>query len=133
MNLDGLKELAQTSEIFDERMQNIQCVVCGHNQRQFVTIYENLQTRNCPGEKGNSHVLYFDARGKFLWAVEHLSGESDWRDPIDHARTVGVKPQTMAWEVDKRPRRVGGRKPKKGKGKGGYWIGYEEEFEDGNK
>ena len=120
MNLDQLKVLSAQESIFDQRVENIYCQVCDHRNQQVVCKFDSLQIRSCKG----GHTLYFDANGGKLWAVEHHDGHTDWRDAIDHARTEGLTPQMRAWEIERRPRRKGGRK----KG-GGGWTSYADDVE----
>lgn len=125
MNLDELKQLAAVDEEVDQRVQEIYCEVCDRQRRQVIITYQQLQIRECEGVQGRKHTLYFDPKGKYLWAVEHHDGTVDWRSDIDDARIEGNTPQKRAWRTDRRPRRKGGRK------KGGSgWTDYVED-EDG--
>lgn len=123
MNLGELKKLSSQEERLREGFETCACPSCGGRTRQWVEVGERIQIRSCPGVKpGDAHTVWIV--DGILEAVEHEDGRTDWRDAIDHARTEGVTPQSRAWETDRRPRRIGGRK----KG-GGRYTSYVEDCE----
>jgi hypothetical protein len=98
VDLNELKKLAQEDEIVDTAAQTITCPVCDGKRHQIIYTYEQLQIRECEGTHKGKHTLYFDHKGKVLFAVEHHDGTVDWQEAIDFQRTEGYDPNAQSWD-----------------------------------